>query len=128
MKLKTHNLEIGTFIKELLDPYLPTYPIIADKGAEGNYCVYRRTSFAAKNTKDIYDYESTITIEIIVISTTYKESIRLAQRVKDALEGFRGRWNKTLITSIFLDNANEDWGNDFYLQRLYFTINVDDRS
>ena len=127
MKLLTKNLEIGTFIKEQVDPICSTYPIIADKGADGNYCVYRRTGFIAKNTKDIFDYESTISMEIIVVAQTYKESIRLAQQIKDKLEGFRGIWNKTVITNIFLENTNEDWNNDFYLQRLYFTINVDDR-
>lgn len=126
MKLLTKNLEIGTFIKEQIDPICTTYPVIADKGAEGNYCVYRRTGFVAKNTKDLYDYESTISIEIIVVAKSYKESIRLAQGIKDKLEGYRGTWNRTDITSIFLENTNEDWNNDFYLQRLYFTIHVDD--
>lgn len=128
MRLLTKNLEIGTFLIEQINPICPTYPVIADKGANGNYCVYRRTGFVAKNTKDVYDYESTISIEIIVVAQTYKESIKLAQDIKDKLEGFRGMWNRTEITSIFLENTNEDWNNDFYLQRLYFTINVDDQA
>lgn len=126
MKLLTKNLEIGTFLMEQINPIVSTYPVIADKGANGNYCIYRRTGFTAKNTKDVYDYESTISMEIIVVAQTYKESIRLAQEIKDKLEGYRGHWNHTTITSIFLENSNEDWSNDFYLQRLYFTINVDD--
>lgn len=126
MRLLTKNLEIGTFIKEQIEPICPTYPVIADQGANGNYCVYRRTGFTARNTKDIYDYESTASIEIIVVAQSYKESIRLAQDIKDKLEGFHGHWNHTVITSIFLENTNEDWNSDCYLQRLYFTINVDD--
>lgn len=128
MKLLTKNLEIGTFLVELINPICPTYPVIADKGANGNYCVYRRTGFVARNTKDLYDYESTVSIEIIVVAQNYKESIRIAQEIKDKLEGFRGKWNRTEITSIFLENTNEDWNNDFYLQRLYFTINLDDQA
>lgn len=127
MRLATKNIEIGTFIKEQIDPIINTFPIIADKGVQGDFCVYKRTGYRAKNTKDIYDYESTISIEIIIACKTYKDSIRFAQLVKDKLEGWRGTWNDTDITSIFMDNTNEDWSNDLYIQKLYFTINVDDR-
>lgn len=126
MKLLTDNLEIGTFIKEQLDDIVTTYPIIADKGANGNYCLYRRTGFTAHNSKDIYNYEETINIEIIIVAnTTYKDSIILAQKVKDKLEAFIGRWRTTFINNITLDNCNEDWSNDAYIQRLYFTFNID---
>lgn len=128
MKLSTDNLYIGSFINEQLEPILPTYPVIADKGATGDYCVFRRTSFVAKNTKDVYNYEETITIEIIAVSNTYKGSIALAQSIKDKLENYRGKWKNTLITSITMDNTNEDWVNDNYLQRLYFTINIDNKA
>lgn len=125
MKLLTDNLEIGTFIKEQLENILPTYPIISDKGIEGSFCVYRRTGFVAHDSKDIYNYEETITMEIIIVSPKYKESIKLAQSTKDRLEAYRGKWRTTHITSIVLDNCNEDWSNDAYIQRLYFTINID---
>ena len=125
MKLLTDNLEIGTFITEQLNEILPTYPIISDKPTESPFCVYRRTGFVSKNTKDRFNYEETINIEIILCATTYKDSIKLAQQVKDKLEGFYGRWRNTFINVIFLDNTNEDWSNDMYIQRLYFTLEVD---
>lgn len=128
MKLLTDNLEIGQFIKETLDCIVPIFPIIAEKGCAYPFCVYRRTGFVAKNTKDVYDYESTISIELIIASQTYKESIRLAQQVKDKLEGYRGNWRTTTITGIYLDNCNEDFSDDAYIQRLYFTINVNDEA
>ena len=125
MKLLTDNLEIGTFITEQLNEILPTYPIISDKPTEAPFCVYRRTGFVSKNTKDRFNYEETINLEIILCATTYKDSIKLAQKVKDKLEGFYGRWRNTFINVIFLDNTNEDWSNDMYIQRLYFTLEVD---
>lgn len=125
MKLLTENLEIGTFIKEQLESILPVYPIIADKGSEGSFCVYRRTGFVAKDSKDMWNYEETINLEIIIASQTYKDSIKLAQLIKDKLEAFRGHWRATYINNIVLDNCNEDWSNDSYIQRLYFTINID---
>lgn len=127
MRLATKNIEIGTFIKEQIDPILQCFPIVADKGVMDDFCVYRRISYTAKNTKDIYDYESSISIEIIVVANTYKDSIHHALNIKDTLEGYRGHWNKTCITSIFLDNCSEEYNGDAYMQRLYFTINLDDR-
>lgn len=126
MKLLTDNLEFGTFINEFVDDICTTYPIIADKGATYPFCVYRRTGFIAKNTKDVYNYESVISMELIVASTKYKESVILAQKIKDKLEGYRGEWRTTRINKIVLDNTNEDWANDAYIQRLYFTISLDD--
>lgn len=125
MKLLSNNLEIGTFIKEQLEEILPVYPIIADKGAEGNFGLYRRTAFISKNTKDIFNYEETISMEIYICSQTYKESVSLAQKVKDKLESFKGIFKNTFITNIYLENANEDFNNDVYLQRLYFIIDID---
>lgn len=125
MKLLTDNLEIGTFITEQLNEILPTYPIISDKPTESPFCVYRRTGFISKNTKDRFNYEETISIEIILCATTYKDSITLAQRVKDKLEAFYGIWRNTFINCISLENTNEDWSNDAYIQRLYFTIDID---
>lgn len=124
MRLNSSNLEIGTFIKEQIEDIIPVFPIIADKGAEGNFALYRRTGFVSKNTKDRYNYEEEISIEIYIVSQTYKESILLAQRVKDKLEGFFGKWKNTFITGVYLENANEDY-TDVYIQRLYFNINVD---
>lgn len=127
MKLLTDNLDFGTFIIEKIDDIIPVYPIIADKGATYPFCVYRRTGFVPKNTKDIYNYEEIISIEIIIASTSYKESIKLAQKIKDTLECYRGRWRTTTINQILMDNCNEDWSNDAYIQKLYFTVSLDNQ-
>lgn len=127
MRLATNNLEIGTFIKEQLDPIINTYPIIADKGAVYPFCVYKRTGFRPKNTKDIFNVEEELSIEIIIAGQTYKDSISFAQKVKDALENFRGKWRNTHINQILMDNTNEDWSNDTYIQKMYFTISLDNK-
>lgn len=127
MKLLTDNLEIGTYLIDRLDSTITTFPIIADKGATYPFCVYRRTGYRPKNSKDVYNYEEVINIELIIASTSYKESIKIAQSVKDILEGSRGKWRTTYINSITMDNSNEDWSNDAYIQRMYFTISLDNQ-
>lgn len=127
MKLLTDNLEIGTLIYELVNDICNCYPIIADKGSNYPFCVYRRTGFVPKNSKDIYNYEEIISFEIIIACTKYKESIQLAQQVKDKLENYRGIWRTTKVNQILMDNCNEDWSNDAYIQRMYFTISLDNK-
>lgn len=125
MKLKTENLEIGTFIIEQLEDILPTFPIVSENGVNYPFCLYRRTGMTSKNSKDIYNHEEQISIEIIVASSSYKESIKFAGLIKEKLEGLRGTWRNTWINNIVMDNSNEDWSNDAYIQKLYFTINLD---
>lgn len=125
MKLKTENLEIGTFIIEQLEDILPIFPIVSENGVSYPFALYRRTGMTSKNSKDIYNHEEHISIEIIVASSSYKESIKFAGLIKEKLEGLRGTWRNTWINNIVMDNSNEDWSNDAYIQKLYFTINLD---
>lgn len=124
-KLHTDSLKIGTYINDRLQQFLPCYPIIAEKGANYPFCVYKRTALSGRTSKDGYTFEEAISIEIIVCATTYSESIRLAHEIKTQLEQQRGRFEGINITGINLINANEDWSSDAYIQRLYFTIDID---
>lgn len=127
MRLNTDTLEIGSFILEKLDNIISTYPIVADSGASYPFCLYRRIGFKGNDSKDIYNHEETVNIEIIIAATTYKESIKLAEKVKDTLEKLRGEWRNTVINHIIMDNSNEDFSSDAYLQKLYFTISLDNK-
>lgn len=125
MRYKSNNLEIGNMIYEMVNPIIPTYPIVAEKGATYPFALYRRTSFQPYYTKDRNDFQDTILIELTVCATTYKDSITLAQKVKDKLELARGGWGKTTIVNIELMDASETWNEDAYIQRLIFEIKVD---
>lgn len=125
MRLNSDNLEIGNFIKERIGDIIPVYPIIAEQGTDAPFCVYRRNSFQSKNTKDRYNYEEQINLEISICALTYEHSIKLAQSIKDRLEAFSGVWRTTFINGIYLQNATEDWVSNAYIQKLYFSIEVD---
>lgn len=124
-RLHTDSLKIGTYLNDRLQQFLPCYPIIAEKGANYPFCVYKRTALSGNTSKDGYTFEEAISIEIIVCATTYSESIRLAHEIKTQLEQQRGKFEGINITGITLINANEDWSSDAYIQRLYFTIDID---
>lgn len=125
MRLSTRSFEIGTFIKEQIDEIITCYPVIAEVGATGNFAVYRKTGYTGSNSKDRFNFEERINIEIYVVANTYKESVELAQNVKEKVENFRGIWKDTIITDMSLDNANEDYIDGNYVQRMYFTITID---
>lgn len=129
-KLRTSSLKIGRVIHEQLNDIIRIFPIIADKGVEGNFAVYRRTALNVSDTKDLYNYEEVAYMDIIVVSSTYDNSVELAQAIKIRLEAVNGDFetaNEEAITigNIEMTNASEDWQNDAYIQRLTFKINIE---
>lgn len=125
MKHRTDTLKIGKYISNALEDIITIYPIVAEKTAKFPFAVYRRTNLSNKNTKDVYNYEEAITMEIICCAVTYNESVELAQKIKDKLENTRGKFESSEINQISMTNANEDWSNDAYIQRLYFNVDID---
>lgn len=127
MKHNTKNLNVGKAINTMLSTVLPSYPIIAEQGANFPFCVYRRIGYNPKNTKDVYNYEESVVIEVNIAATTYAESVELAQRVKDILEHNRGTYDNLKINDITMMDASEDWINDSYIQSMRFNIDLDGR-
>lgn len=127
MRHNTRNLNVGKAINLMLSNVLPSYPIIAEQGANFPFAVYRRIGFQTKDSKDIYNYEETVVIEVIIAAQTYAESIELAQRVKDALEHNRGTYENLKINDITMTDAGEDWVNDSYIQTMRFNVDLDGR-
>lgn len=125
MKHNTRNLNVGKAINTMLSNVLPSYPIVAEQGANFPFSTYRRMGYYVKNSKDIYNYEETITIEVMIAAQTYAESIELAQRVKDALEHSRGTYENLKINDITMTDAGEDYIADTYVQRMQFNIDLD---
>ena len=127
MKHNTKNLNVGKAINTMLSTVLPSFPIIAEQGANFPFAVYRRIGYNTKNTKDVYNYEETIVFEVNIAATTYAESVELAQRVKDVLEHNRGTYDNLKINDITMMDAGEDWVNEAYIQSMRFTIDLDGR-
>lgn len=119
-KINNKSLEVGIAIDSLLNPICDVFPIIADKGAKSPFIVYRRTALGAQNTKDLQvsGYLETATVDIVIASTKYRQSIELTQKVKDILEKTRGNIEGVKIHDIQVVNSSETWANDAYLQLL----------
>lgn len=130
MKLRTSSLKIGRVIYNSLKDIIRIFPVIADKGIEGNFAVYRRTQLVPSDTKDMYNYEEVAYMDIIVVASTYDTSVDLAQAVKIRLEGISGNFETSteeaiMVDSIEMTNASEDWQNDAYIQRMTFRVKIE---
>ena len=129
MKLRTSSLKIGRVIHNELKDIIRTFPIIADKNATYPFGIYKRLSLTSDNTKDIFNYEEEANVEIIIATTTYDESVELAQAIKIRMESTKGSFETPKEEAIYIDNieltnASEDWQNDAYIQRLSFNITM----
>lgn len=125
MKLNTQSLRIGTFIFERLNPLVPTYPNVAEQGARFPFATYHLNGFAARDTKDRYNYEETLIVEVDVVASTAMERTETACRIKETLEGWRGEWEGTQVTDVALTNASDLWKDDAFIMQLFFSISID---
>ena len=118
------GLQIGKTIKYILSDIEKVYPLIADQGTTYPFVVYRRTGLTPSSTKDRYNYRELATIEIIVAAANYNDSIKLAESVKGKLEHTRGKFDEFSIGDITLINADEDYIEDTFIQKLTFNIEI----
>ncbi|MBD5113133.1 MAG: hypothetical protein HDT42_11485 [Ruminococcaceae bacterium] len=88
--------------------------------------VYRRTSHNSQNTKDRYNYLVTISMELVIVSDRYEDSVNLSQQVWEALDKKGGVIAGVEIQEIRVTSTSEDYINDAYVQRLQIEVDVTD--
>ena len=118
------GIRVGRAIFDILEGIENVYPLVVDKSVKFPFVVYRRTGMQAANTKDRYSYSETATVEIIVASNDYEESIDVASKVLHRLEHTRGKFNNIEIYETELIDTDEDYIEDTYIQKLTFKIEI----
>lgn len=118
------GLEIGKAIKTILQGIQNVYPLVADEGTTFPFVVYRRSGLVPASTKDRYSYKESASVEIIVASNTYPDSISLAVQVKDKMQKAKGDFNGINIGEVSLINADEDYIENTFIQKLKFNIEI----
>ena len=119
---------IGKVIVQELQDIIQVFPIVAPNGTTGDFAVYRRTSLSVENTKDIYNYEENSTLDILIVSQSYDDGLRLATNVKMYLEHLKGEYKsskdeKIIIGDCTMIDASEEW-NEAYLQKMTFNFTL----
>jgi hypothetical protein len=94
------------------------YPIIADETTTFPFIVYQRGGFVPQSDKDYTD--ENVTIDMVIASETYSESIDLAIKVRKALEH---KESETFgIRDIIIQEATEDYIENTFIQQISFVV------
>lgn len=99
------------------------YPIIADETTTFPFIVYQRSGFTPQSNKDQTD--ENVTVDIVIASDNYADSIDIAVRVREALEHKQGTFQGIEINDIVIDDATEDYVENTFLQNLTITVYLD---
>lgn len=107
------NSEVNTIVQDRI------FPVIADQGTSFPFITYRRSGCGNEDSKDSV-YEDRTTVELVIASASYEESIEIAQKCREALE--KKRYNN--IRDIKLVDASEMFAEEAFIQNLLFTIKI----
>lgn len=119
-------LSNDTKVKEMVENKI--YPLIANQGTTYPFIVYKRTGIEPLTSKDKFICNEITSVDVIIASDRYDESIELAELVQDALNGKRGTYSGINIIDINLISADEDYIEDTFIQNLTFNIKTNGRT
>ncbi len=109
-KLLSENVTLKQMVGDKI------YPLVAENDVTYPFIVYFRTSISNRVNKDGY-YEDEVGFAIIVVSNTYISSLEIANEVRKTLDK---RKLSEEISNVILEDVDEDFINDAFVQQLYF--------
>lgn len=119
-------LSNDTKVKEMVGNNI--YPLIANQGTTYPFIIYRRTGIEPVTSKDRFICSEVTSVDVIIASDRYDESIELAELVKDALSGKNGIYSDIKVIDINMISADEDYIEDTFIQNLTFNIKTNGRT
>lgn len=125
------SLNIGKVIKDILyqDETLnnlvksQVFPLIAEENTTFPFIVYRRNIIRKASTKD-YVNDEIASVDVVVASDKYSQSVEIAERVRFVLEhgGYEGE--NFSVDNITLSNASEQYMQNTHIQTLTFDVEI----
>lgn len=119
-------LSNDTKVKEMVGNNI--YPLVANQGTTYPFIIYRRTGIEPVTSKDRFICSEVTSVDVIVASDRYDESIEVAELVKDALSGKNGIYSDIKVIDINMISADEDYIEDTFIQNLTFNIKTNGRT
>lgn len=119
-------LSNDTKVKEMVGNNI--YPLVANQGTTYPFIIYRRTGIEPVASKDRFICSEVTSVDVIVASDRYDESIEVAELVKDALSGKNGIYSDIKVIDINMISADEDYIEDTFIQNLTFNIKTNGRT
>ena len=100
------------------------FPLIAAEGTSFPFISYKRSGLETANSKDKFIYKEIIYVDVFIASTSYNESLEIADLVRHTLEKSKGIYAGIDIQEIELINADEDYIEDTFTQILNLNIKI----
>ena len=100
------------------------YPLVANQDTEYPFVVYRRENVIPTDTKDRYVFSFESNIEILAVSEDYDESLELADKISNALNGKEGIIAGFDVKEIKYLGDDEDYIEGAFVQRITFKITI----
>lgn len=126
------NLQIGKAIYTILSENEEltekiankVFPLVADNGTTFPFIVYKRLSVMPATSKDKYIYQEVAQFEVVVATDNYNDSIDIGELVCKTLQGKKGVFNGINIQNIEVDDSNEDFIEDTFIQNITIKIYI----
>ena len=127
------SLELGRVVKSILlqDEELSrqvgskVFPLVADKGTNFPFIVYRRDGLTPSTNKDKLVFDSQVRMSFIVASSDYRQGLGICSKVVDVLLASQGKTIGGLeITDLELLDSSEEYREDTFLELLSITVNI----
>lgn len=114
-KKLSSNVELTEMVGDRL------YPVAVKENIECPFIVYERESVVPNSTKDGTEGD-TVTENVFVFAETYGQSVKIAEIVRDALDGSQGSYSSFSIDECNFQDAAETYEDGVYVQQLVFNI------
>ena len=88
-----------------------------------NWYYYRRIGLKGNPVKTGAGAD-TIQLEVLCFEADYSRSVELAESVREALENRRYEADGMRMRSCVLEDSEETWQDDAYVQRLVFNVKI----
>lgn len=98
------------------------FPVVEDS-AELPYIIYRRTQLKQEPVKGRRGAD-TVGIEVLCYTKDYTPGVELAEAVRGALDGAQGESDGLVMRSCYLEDSEEAWQDDAYVQQLVFNVKI----
>ena len=110
-----HLLSKDSRIKEKVGSKI--YPLIVEESTTFPFIIYKRTNISPNYTKGSYSVNESVTVDVVIASKDYTDTVELADYVRDALEGRRGNIAGIEINDIRMISADQEYIEDTSKQK-----------
>lgn len=123
-KLLSEDNKVKSYVDDRIYPIVGDNANFGDKEIPFPYIVFKRNNANITKTKDGSFYGQ-ITLNLLVLSNDYKQSVDIANAVNNALLKYEDKTIQGIyLYQIDMASCSEDYLNDAFSQQIYYNITI----